>query len=177
MTAFNDRRIYHLMMKTHYCNLSLLVLLGFSAPAQARNVALVIGGGGDQQLRSASQVESSKFVESMKKHGWETKILHGESGAPDLHAASFSRENFFGDLNYFAKELKYGDQFLLNIVTEGRYAKRGHELVLGDGTLVNVNDSEVTQALKMMKDNGVRIAILDNSAYGGQTVRSMSKYG
>jgi hypothetical protein len=177
MTQINETRIYHLMMKTHYLNLSLLVLLGFSATAHARNVALVIGGGGEEQLRSASKIESSKFVDSMKKHGWETKILHGASGDSELQAEAFSRENFIGDLNLFANELKHGDRFLLNIVTEGRFANHGHELVLGDSKLVNLNESDVTKAFKTMKRNGVRIAVLDNSAYGGQTVYTLAKYG
>jgi len=165
------------MMKTHYCNLSLLVLLSFSATAQARNVAMVIGGGGDEKLQSASKIESSKFVDSMKKHGWETKVLYGENGESGLQAAAFSRENFFSDLNVFSTELKHGDLFLLNIVTEGRYARHGHELVLGDGKLLNLNEPNVRSAFKQMKHHGVRIAILDNSAYGGQTVHAMSKYG
>ena len=177
MTTLNDLSIFIHMMNTYYRFLSLLVLLGFSMAAHARNVTLVIGGGGDEKLRSASKIESSKFVDSMKKHGWETKILHGSSGDSELQAGAFSRENFIGDLNLFANELKHGDRFLLNIVTEGRFADHGHELVLGDGKLVNLNEADVTKAFKTMKRNGVRIAVLDNSAYGGQTIYTLARYG
>jgi hypothetical protein len=164
------------MMKTNYRNLLSLVLFTFSATAQAKNVALLIGGGGDESIRVAAKTESLKFIDSMNKFGWETKVLYGESGDSELKSNSFSRENFFSDLKFYANELKQGDHFLLNIVTEGRYARRGHELVLGDGSLVNLNEAEVREAFKTMNRNGVRIGVLDNSAYGGQTVHFMPKY-
>ena len=164
------------MMKTNYRNLLPLVLFTFSATAQAKNVALLIGGGGEESIRMAAKTESLKFIDSMNKFGWETKVLYGESGDSELKSSSFSRENFFSDLKFYANELKQGDHFLLNIVTEGRYARRGHELVLGDGSLVNLNEAEVREAFKTMNRNGVRIGVLDNSAYGGQTVHFMPKY-
>jgi hypothetical protein len=85
------------MMKTNYRNLLSLVLFTFSATAQAKNVALLIGGGGDESIRVAAKTESLKFIDSMNKFGWETKVLYGESGDSELKSNSFSRENFFSD--------------------------------------------------------------------------------
>ncbi len=168
--------IFAHMMNTNYRNLLSLVLFTFSATAHAKNVAMVIGGGGENSIRLAAKTESLKFIDTMKKFGWETKVLYGEGSDAEMKSSSLSRESFFGDLRFYANELNSGDHFLLNIVTEGRYARRGHEVVMGDGSLVNMNESDVREAFKTMKRNGVRIAVLDNSAYGGQTVHFMPKY-
>jgi hypothetical protein len=170
---------------------------GFSV-ANAKDSTLLVGGGCHEQLGKEMARESNLYIEKMRTLGWEVGSVYGGKMNPkyrggltlDFDAVidntgeislkssrSLTKENFIQSLSEQAEILKDGDQFLLNIVTHGSYQKQGHVICLGDGTRLDLNDPEIHRLFEKMKNRGVKIGVLDNSCYGGQTVDLFSKYG
>lgn len=144
--------------------------------------ALVVGGGCHYSLRKEMAKETMAINQSLKGRGWEMLNLFGDNtNSKDLKGAenaTFTKENFLQYLKKSSKELAGGDKFLLNIITHGLPSKgNGHAICLGDGSMLNLNDPEIHKYLNEMKKKGIKMAFMDNSCYGGESIDLFDQYG
>ncbi len=67
---------------------------------------------------------------------------------------------------------------MLSIEThENQSTDGGHKICLGNNTWMDLNDPDLIKSFETLKNKGVKIGVLDNSCYGGETVKLLSPYG
>jgi hypothetical protein len=160
----------------------LILILGWNIDVQALDRALVIGGGCHRTLRDEMAKETININKSLTSRGWNLQNLYGDqtnsSDLKGLADATFSKKNLLEYLEKNSRELKKRDKFLLNIITHGGPRKdNNHAICLGDGTSLNLNDPEIHAHLRKMRKNGVEMGFIDNSCYGGESVKLFDDYG
>ena len=156
----------------------------------AKNVALSVGGGCDSTLGGEMAKETAKLNTSLKRRGWESGVLFGKD-KEDIDRVSkesgerfpvkpFTKKNLIEKLNIISEHTKPGDQFLLNIITHGAPGVtdegKGHYICLGDNNLLSVNDPELQSALRSINQKGAKVAVLDDSCFGGGSVEAFKDF-
>ena len=159
---------------------------------EAKNVALTIGGGCDATLSTEMAKETAKMHDSMTKRGWESSIVFGDdkedlervrshTSSSHLQSKSFTKAALISELDRIAGSVSKNDQFLMNIVTHGapgkELADKDHFICMGNGQKISVNDPDFQAGIKRIHDKGVKIAVLDDSCYGGGSIDAFKDYG
>lgn len=165
----------------------LFMMMAMTDSANAsKNVTVFAGGGCFSQLREEMSAEADRYAKTMSAHGWQVftlfgglDLVRGRDNTRDVSIPGvkpFTRHELISALETQLQNLKEGDQFLLTILTHGTYKKGGHLICLGDGSGLDLSDSAIASPLRKLNQKGVRVAVIDNSCFGGQTVSIFSEH-
>ena len=163
------------LMKYMIAILITLSICIYSEITFSKNVALIFGGGCETKHNLfKDQIVSS--ANGLAKHGWQVSVDYDGTKDPIVDADNLSKDVELSDarkttilehLNQIKQQSEAGeiDQLLVNIKTHG--SEYPHQVCI-EGELLYVDSLQ--KVLKQIFDNGVKVAVVDNSCFSGNTV-------
>lgn len=143
-----------------------------------------MGGGCDQPGKANGFLEPLQLVaKALQRKNWNVSVLFPEPAqftADSVKVNDLNKENFISYLNIAARDLNAGDELLVYIDTHGggTWPGHAHSLCLDSGgkDSLQINDPAFTSVLQNLKLKGIKIAIIDDSCYGGASVALLGEY-
>jgi hypothetical protein len=169
--------------------LILLMILScvFGTQADAKNIALLVGGAGEEfEKENFFEKDFNRFKNTLEIRGWEVRILFGGGIHTMPNSKGASNENIDQEIKKLSKEAKEGDSVILFVHSHGKKRKLSlrsfdkqeqfeyekneqltHSIITASPDGYDLDKFQIIS--DQLTERGVYVALIDLSCYSGST--------